>query len=465
MNYVFIDTCSWIDFACGKNDKSSFDFTDDNRRALNSLIELIDSKEIVLLKNEITDIEFKEAAIEPLITAYKKSVVEQFRTLLDQKVIPHCKDHTIRTVFNDALINVDELINPFRDKSIAFNQEVKKLYNLATPINVSEGLKQMALHHSMAKNHPMFIQRQNNVNDFLILYSIQEWIESVKELKDLDETSKDHAIFFVTKNGKDFGIKKAAFDEQLNVSQLIKPIINLPALISTIKVRQNDLEGAADFLPNYVETDKDQSSFDTPVEQVIHKLNGLIELKKEFFLSFLRRRMNEIPNISKLKYLGEFLAAEPSLKDVGIFPLIRSQNVRNFQLNLASQSVSRKDDVYTKSRKGDILITSFGGRVGEHCLNDVDGEVYVHHSVYVLRIHQERIIPLFLDYFLRCHNLNDYSKGSVIPRLSLSDLKNIHVNLPSLVQQHSLVKMIQEKEKEIEQDILGVKRKIKMLLQ
>lgn len=464
MNYVFLDTSSWINFACGKNDKLSFDFTDNNRRVLDSLIELTEAKVIVLLKNEIIDLEFKEALIEPLVEAYEEKVLKHFKSLLHAKVIPHCENQKQRKVFKEALINVDEVLDSFKERSKIFNEDVLNLFNSAVPINVSEPLKQRALQNSISKEHPMFVNRQNNVNDFLILYSIQEWIDSRSELRGLDETSHKHAIFFVTKNYKDFGIKNSVFSEKLAVSQLIKPIENISALVSTINIRKNEREGSADFLPSYTNSTVENTDYASPSDVVIDKLNKLIELKKEFLLLFMRRKISDIPNASKLKYVGRFV--KPT-NDKGIeedFPIVRSQNIRDFKLDPNNLLVGESTDLVTRSMKGDILIKSFGERVGEHCVNDLDDGIYVHHSLYVLRIDQNKVIPQFLDYFLRCHDLNDYSKGSVIPKLSTADLKKIKVNLPPLEQQQSLIKLIQQKEQEIENDLLKIKGKIRMLL-
>ncbi|WP_321480399.1 restriction endonuclease subunit S [uncultured Bacteroides sp.] len=462
MNYVFFDTCTWIDFSSGKKNSgySSFDFSKEKNQVLDSLEELINSKDVVLLKNEITDLEFKSTPIKPLIDAYKNNF-ESFKKNFEKNIIPFCRDNITLSKLRKAYLSLDDITSSFNDDYKLFNKRVIKLYNSAISINVSEKLKQKALLYSIIKDHKLFNCNKNNVNDFLILYSIQEWIESYPELRELDETNENHQVYFVTKNIKDFAIKGDLFDEELGVSQLIKPILNLNSLVSILKLIKHN---AADFLPNYTLEGISEKQSHSKIEIAIDMLNKLIQLKKDFFLSFVNSKISSINTTSKMKYLGNFLTTEYYPKIVGKFPIVRSQNIREYRLNSEMRLVSNNLERTSKSIKGDLFITSYGGRVGEHCINNLDENVYVHYSVYVFRINQDEIIPDFMDYFLRCYDLSKDANCGATRKLNISNLEDIKICLPILEQQKSLVTQFKNKEVEIEKDILAIKRKIKMIL-
>ncbi|UII21658.1 restriction endonuclease subunit S [Fulvivirga ligni] len=462
MDYVFLDTSAWINFACGKNHESKFDYTTSNRDNLEGLIALKESNSFILLKNEIIDLEFKEATIEPLIKAYQDNIIQHFKSILGSKIIPHCKTDETRSVFRNALLQVEEFGIPFRELSESFNLRVKTLYESAKPINVSENLKQKALNFGITKDHVLFKSRQNNINDYLILYSIQEWIESNDQLKILDETTRDHTVYFVTKNVKDFGISKDGFDPNLGLSQLIVPIYDLGNLVSLLKAKKNEPELSVNFPL------RDDSEFVTdahtisPIDKTVDTLEKLIRLKREFFISYLKNSTSALEHDSKLKYLIDFV--EPQFKNIadsGHY-ILRSQNLKNYQMNVNDLIQSANKQQTSLSQKGDILIISFGSRMGEHALNNLDTKVEVHQSVYVLRVNQSKLIPEYLDYLFRYQRFG--TDGAVIPRLSLPQLKNLKIKLPTLDQQESLVSRFRQKEREIAQDIALIKRKIQMIL-
>lgn len=471
MNYVFLDTNVWIDFAKGRKGdsmKTSPDFTDNNHRILKDLIALIDSNQIVLLKNEIIDLEFNEATIDELADAYEKSIIEQFKSILETKVIPHCQNLQLRDTLNRTMLDVDEIIAPFKERCYKFNEQVFRLYDTSRQINVSERLKQKVLQHSIKKDHPLFLSRQNNVNDFLILYSLQEWVENNDELKYLDETSYEHSVFFVTKNIKDFGISNKAFSDDLLVSGLIKPIVNLDELVTSVKIRSNDFEGSADFLPAESLSEASFEGGMSPIDMIVDKLHELIALKQEWMRSFVRAKLSEqrASSITKLKYICTYVA--PNGESVKANELVvRSQNIREFRIikeDLIHYRPERFFGSMIRSEKGDVLVNSYGVNAGEHAINRLDKDVLVHVSIYVLRPDQAKVDVNFLDYCLKTYDLSDYSTGSVIPKLNLKDLMNFELSLPQVKEQMSLLELFAEKEKEIEGDIQKIKQKIKMLL-
>lgn len=461
MNYVFLDTCTWINFATGKDANSVFDYTDANFRLLEDLFELKKSKKIIFLKNEIIDIEFKSASVDALIENYDKNIISQLKNNLSFKIIPHCDDNKIRNILNQAFMSLEEILEPFKNLSIEFNKNVWSLYNDAIQINVSEQLKQKALMYSINRNHLFFENNKNNINDFLILYSIQEWIESKKELKNLDETNQDHGIYFVTRNTKDFGIDtKGNFIGDVNISQLIKPIHNLNELIINIKNKQNNKE---DFLlyNSY------QNKIESPLELIIEKLNYLIKLKKEFFLSFLNNEFTSIVATNRIKNISQVLTSKHEILKEGNFPTIRSQNIVNGKLVHDELLMIAKNNNNAITKKGDILICAYGKKAGEHCVNILEYEAYVHKSINIIRLDTHLINVKYFDYFLRQYNINKIiflNEPSYMARINISDLKNVSINLPSLEKQKNLVKLFEEKEREIERDILAIKRKIKLLI-
>lgn len=461
MNYVFLDTCTWINFATGKDSNSNFDYSDANFRLLDDLFELKKSKKIIFLKNEIIDIEFKSASVDALIENYDKNIISQLKNNLSSKIIPHCNDNRIRKILNQAFLSLEEISEPFKNLSKEFNKNVWSLYNDAIQINVSEQLKQKALTYSMNKNHLFFENNKNNINDFLILYSIQEWIQSKKELRNLDETNQEHGIYFVTRNTKDFGIDtKGNFTGDVNISQLIKPIHNLNELIINIKNKQNNKE---DFLLY----NNSQSKTESELELIIEKLNYLIKLKKEFFLSFLNSEFNNIIATNKIKNISRILTSKHEVLEEGSFPMIRSQNIVNGKLVYEELLMIAKNNSNAITKKGDILMCAYGKKAGEHCINIREDEAYVHKSINIIRLDSHLINAKYFDYFLMQYNISKViflNEPSYMTRINMSDFKNISINLPSLEKQRNLVKLFEEKEQEIERDILIIKRKIRLLI-
>jgi len=460
MNYAFLDTCSWIDFATGKNDASKHDFTDSNWETLRALSELKSSNSIVFLKNEIIDLEFKRTSVDEFVQAYDSLVLKRVRSTLEEKVMVHCDNRSMRKVLRETLTNLDQLLVPFQGKSIKLNQEVLSLYNEAIHINISESLKQEALGYAISKNHKLFESKKNNVNDFLILYSIQEWVESYKELKYLDETSQEHTIYFVTKNIKDFGEKNGTFKQGLGLSQLIKPIRNLSELVSKVRAKKHQSQ---DFLHSYIFDKTVEITWQSPIEEATNKLNNLIELKKEFFLSFLREKIDQIDSSSKLKYIGKTVTSKHENSRLHL-PIIRSQNIINGKLKADNISNSHNYESLSLSRQGDILIPSKGAKAGEHCINNLKFGVTVHSNIYVFRIDQHKVNLTYLDYVLRCTPMRVHRDTIGMQRLNALDFMNFRIKLPPIEKQNNLVALFKEKEQEIKQDILGIKRKIKMIL-
>lgn len=461
MNYVFLDTCSWIDFASGKNDQSKHDFTENNWKILESLFELKSSNDIVFLKNEIVDLEFKNAPINQFVEAYKSQILGNVRSNLESKVIVHCNNRLIRELLRETLIKFDQLFIPFQEKSVEFSKNVWSLYNEAVHINVSESLKQKALGYAINRNHLLFGNNKNNINDFLILYSIQEWIYSYEELKSLDETSQEHVIYFVTKNVKDFGIdKNGKFGEDLDISQLIKPVRNLSELISKVKAKKYESQ---DFLPTYFFDKTPENTPQSPTEKIIDSLYKLIDLKREFFLSYIKKAIDQNEFNSKLKYIGNVILPKHENSRLNL-PLIRSQNIINGRLHVDNFISSNIHELSTLSRQGDVLIPAIGAKAGEHCINRLPFETAVHPSIYVLRIDQSKVNIDYLDYVLSCTPVKAYPNQIGMQRLTAAELVNSYIKLPSMKRQCSLVSLFKEKEKEIEQDILKIKSKIKMLL-
>ena len=443
MDYVFLDTCSWIHFACGKKN-NSYDYTGNNLNLLKALTELEMRNNFKFVKNEIIDVEFKDSSVNNLIDSYSNNIVKPLKAKLKDKIIPHCDNKRIRKVFYETLNLLDEVIEPFEKKSNDFNLKVIDLYKRAIHINVSESLKQKALTHSIYKDHFLFENRNNNVNDFLILYSLQEWIENNRKINRLDETSDKNLIFLLTDNKKDFGIEKGKFNKVLGISQLIKPVNNIEELVSNLKKRKVSNE----IFHLYMQfEEKDYSAHKSPEENLMNKTNDLIVLKRELLISFIHQQLKDVKESTYLKYIVDVLSAKlvATQTTTGNLPVIRSQDIVEGKLNKTPSSLLmiKKREGYLISKKEDIFLPIIGDKIGEHVINNLDYDVTIHNSLVILRSDKNKVLPKFLFFFLKVYDLKkhvDFNHYRL--QLKISEIKNIKIPFPTYEEQMKFVKLL-----------------------
>lgn len=465
MNFVFVDTCSWIDFARGQTSpKAAYDYSDENRIILDKLIELKRTGKIILLKNEIIDEEFKDASVDDLIKNYKENILDKLEDMLSNGVLKNTDDNRLRSSINHILRNKEDFEPSFRDKNEEFNKRVISLFNTLDYINVSENLKQKALNYAIKKNHPLFANRKNNLNDYLILYSIQEWIETNPILRNLDETSQDHVVYFLTRNLPDFGIKGDTFQDNLNISQLIKPVRNFRHLLSMINLR---ISNAEDLILEKSELNENKRLIEEgSLDQAINILTRVAELKSEFLRVYIREKISLFQKKTRLKYVSEILESRVVSYEFGDFPIVRSQNITNGVIDFSNLMKINFENCRTTTCYNDVLIKSTGKDIGEHVLNEHHQMAAVHPSLMVVRCISNKLSPKYLDYFLQANPINRTAySGGVWSSLSIKSLREIELILPDINEQNQLVNLFRNKEAEIDLDIQQIKRKIYLLLQ
>ena len=108
-------------------------------------------------------------------------------------------------------------------------------------------------------------------------------------------------------------------------------------------------------------------------------------------------------------------------------------------------------------QKQDILINSTGvGTAGRITLFNLDGDFVVDSHITILRVNQEKALPVFVLYALAdgigFKNIESMAQGqSGQVELSLSTIKNITIPLPSLIDQRQIIAKIAKLETRIEE--------------
>lgn len=152
-------------------------------------------------------------------------------------------------------------------------------------------------------------------------------------------------------------------------------------------------------------------------------------------------------------------------QDEGI-PVIRIQNIdrnRFIDKNINYVSEEKADFLSRHSFKsGDIIITKLGDPVGKACFvpKKYERGIIVADLIRA-RIDHKHISDKFLLYQLNSSYLikqfDKYTKGTTRPRIKLSIVRNLILNLPPLNEQHRIVSKIEELFSELDNGVANLK--------
>lgn len=138
------------------------------------------------------------------------------------------------------------------------------------------------------------------------------------------------------------------------------------------------------------------------------------------------------------------------------FPVLRISNIQNDGISynrlvfFDKNNYKEKFDKY-QALKGDLVIAMSGATTGKLAICDADEVFYLNQRVGKFEPKKE-ILNNYLYYFLSTkieENLK-ISTGSAQPNLSTEQIKNLEIPLPSLSEQHRIVKILDETFEKIE---------------
>ncbi len=94
--------------------------------------------------------------------------------------------------------------------------------------------------------------------------------------------------------------------------------------------------------------------------------------------------------------------------------------------------------------QGDVLFAAKGSKNFAATFNHNGIPAVASTSFFVIRVHQQQVLPAFLTWFLNTPGtqqlLKRYAKGSSIVSISKDDLSELEISIPSIEKQHLILK-------------------------
>jgi restriction endonuclease S subunit len=181
----------------------------------------------------------------------------------------------------------------------------------------------------------------------------------------------------------------------------------------------------------------------------------------------------EIKLLSKSKYPKENLGnlgfvtdgdhGSPQYVEYGI-PYLRAINIQEDKLVLENDlkfiSLAYNDNIKKSMLKnGDVLLVTVGATIGKVAIvKDLKEESNISRDIALIRLDKEKIIPEYLYYFLMSDfgqvQIKHFISGALQDGLYLSNLNQLIILLPSLKEQEKIVKEINNKLIDAEEDLV-----------
>lgn len=148
----------------------------------------------------------------------------------------------------------------------------------------------------------------------------------------------------------------------------------------------------------------------------------------------------------------------PTVEGPTAFKMIRTTNVRNGQINLASTRYVAEATYQRWTRRqvpqrGDVLLTR-EAPMGEVGLIDFDDQVFLGQRIVSYRVNEGRMKPRFLLHVLQTKALQDQirekASGSTVQHMRVPDTKTLLVPCPPPVQQSEIVATYESIKRELE---------------
>ena len=132
------------------------------------------------------------------------------------------------------------------------------------------------------------------------------------------------------------------------------------------------------------------------------------------------------------------------------FLVVRTSNVRNGQLVMEDMKFTTEEGFEEWTQRaipeyGDVLFTR-EAPAGESCLVPEDKKICMGQRMVLLRPNRKKVDPLFLSLILsteKCKfDIYRLSIGSTVSRINISDIKNLKVASPPLLEQQKIARII-----------------------
>ncbi|MEH7277867.1 restriction endonuclease subunit S [Bacillus toyonensis] len=253
-------------------------------------------------------------------------------------------------------------------------------------------------------------------------------------------------------------------------------------------VNKNDLAELNVFIPPLQEQKKIASILSS-IDKAIEKTEAIIEqtekVKKGLMQQFLKKgightsfkntEIGEIPeewNLGTLKNYSEHITkgATPTTYgfdwvEEGVL-FLRNECVKETGLSLKGSSFISEEAHIAMKRSiinlGDILIT-ITGNLGQCCIYDKGPqEANINQHIARIRIIDNTLYPQFVRYFLNSDFMRKkyelIKTGLAYPQLSLKQIQDIVIPIPSIEEQQQIVKILSNFEKKIEVEQISLTR-------
>ena len=185
------------------------------------------------------------------------------------------------------------------------------------------------------------------------------------------------------------------------------------------------------------------------------KIKPLIqdEYKSQFAKNWVQCKLGEVAFVTKLA--GFEYTKYIHLEDTGEIPVVRAQNVRKGYLDTTnllyiSKSVS---DALSRSalKEKSVLITFIGAGIGDACVFDENQQYHLAPNVAKVEPFnksEEKLNVYFLLYYLLSsfgqYEIFKNMKATAQPSLSMETIREIIIPLPSIEEQHEIVRLIDD---------------------
>lgn len=184
----------------------------------------------------------------------------------------------------------------------------------------------------------------------------------------------------------------------------------------------------------------------------LEKSSNLVSVENSIF--------SRIPSHWRGMFLSELVSFEKGKKykecepGNGAVPVIKINNYRNLKSDIESFTKEEKAVIV---REEDVVIVCDGASSGDLAFgrNGAIGPNFI-----LTKCNSDLLHEDYLFYLLRALNLRSYAKGDVIKHISITDLENIYVYLPSFEEQEKMVEYMYR----IEGAVAGVEESVGVIL-
>lgn len=170
--------------------------------------------------------------------------------------------------------------------------------------------------------------------------------------------------------------------------------------------------------------------------------------------------------------IGDINHYMPPTIESGI-PYVMTGNLEEFVSNIDFERCKKVSQIHynnlskkIKNTKGDLILARYA-TIGTVCYVDIDMEFLVSYSCVTIKPNSSKLLGLYLFYFFKSSvfiieigkQVNSNTQGNV----GIQDLKEIKIVLPPIQEQKELVKYIEIKSREIDQEIKLTEEEINLL--